>query len=478
MRSPYDKIIRSLWHPAATRRLARALADLAADTLLLQQGAVRPSDSAQRARRIVNAPSSPGSATKLAQRIQRSSLKLAHPRYLAQQVAAPIPLAALVESLVAALNQSLAVWEMAPAATAIDRSLFIRFKRLFGLPRQAEGTLVPGGAFGNLTALFAAREALAPRSRGAAAPALALIAGEQAHYSVKRAAAVLGLRPDAVFRVPLDREFCTDIERVPEAIAAARHAGFRQLVLIGSAGSTATGSFDDLAALRRLASREGAWLHVDAAHGGGMAFSRRLRRRLRGIDSADSIVFDPHKMMFMPLTAGGVLLRDGWRLRAPLAEQAPYLFGAKRAWPDIGQYSIACSQRFDALKIWLVWQVYGSKVWDALVTQTCAVCDAGYRYCRSSRWLEPVHAPHSNIMCFRLRGIARRDADRVHWQIKEEINESGYAYLSSTVLSGRRVLRLVIMNPRTRAADVIDVLRRVERAARAWARPRASRARR
>jgi L-2,4-diaminobutyrate decarboxylase len=235
--------------------------------------------------------------------------------------------------------------------------------------------------------------------------------------------------------------------------------------LIGSAGSTPTGSVDRIDALRTVATREGAWLHVDAAHGAGLAFSQRWRRRLRGIDSADSIAFDPHKMMFMPLAAGGVLVREGSRLAATLAERAPYLFGSKRRWPDIGQVAIACSQRFDALKVWLTWQAYGPRIWDAVVTHTCGVCYEAFRYCTQSTILAPLHEPHSNILCFRIRRPQTKDADRIHWQVKEALNESGYAYISSTVLDGRRVLRLVVMNPRTRTADVEDVLRRVERIA-------------
>ena len=178
------------------------------------------------------------------------------------------------------------------------------------------------------------------------------------------------------------------------------------------------------------------------------------------------MTFDPHKMMFMPLSAAGVLVRNGSLLATPLAERAPYLFATEqRRWPDIGQLTIACSQRFDALKIWLVWQIYGARVWDALISHTCAVCAAAYRYCAESRILEPLHEPHSNILCFRLRRQRDADSDKVHWDVKEKLNESGYGYISSTVLDGRRVLRLVVMNPRTQARDVEDVLKRIERIA-------------
>jgi len=190
-----------------------------------------------------------------------------------------------------------------------------------------------------------------------------------------------------------------------------------------------------------------------------------LRWRLKGIRQADSIVFDPHKMMFMPLSAGGVLVRDGTQLTQPLGEQAPYLFGSRRRWPDLGQVTIACSQRFDALKVWVVWRVYGEQAWDALISHVCDVTQAAYHYCSQSDVLQPIHQPHSNILCFELRRRRGRDSDRHHWAIKEELNESGFGYISSTVLDNRRVLRLVVMNPRTTAADVRAILGRVEQIA-------------
>ena len=463
-----EELIEELWDRTATRKAARQFGEIAVNALLGKGGAVRQPRSGTIASRLLREAARSQSAAQLMRQVQRLSLRLAHPRYLAQQVAAPIPIAALVESVAAAMNQSLAVWEMSPVATAIDRQLMARFKRLFGYPHAAEGTLVPGGAFGNLTALLVAREALKSRGRRIAASRIAVITGAQTHYSISRAAAILGMAGDAVFRVPVDHEYRTDIARVRQAFGTARKAGFRGFVVVGSAGSTPTGSFDEIEALRWEATREGAWFHIDAAHGAALAFSRRLRGRVRGLGSADSLTFDPHNMMFMPLSAAGVLVRNGSLLQRPLAEQAPYLFAAeRRPWPDIGQLTLACSQRFDALKIWLVWQICGARVWDALVTHTCAVCTAAFRYCAKSSILEPLHEPHSNILCFRLREQHGKDSDRIHWNVKEELNESGYGYISSTVLDGRRVLRLVVMNPRTQAGDIEAVFKRIEHIARA-----------
>jgi L-2,4-diaminobutyrate decarboxylase len=458
-----EDVIHKLWQPSAVRRLAQELADVAAKVVTVgSDRPVRRLRAERLAAQIIQRATKRPDLVSLVREISEASLALSHPRYGAQQVAAPIPAAALVESVVAAMNQSLAVWEMSPIATAVDRDLMAGFKKLFGYPRTAEGSLVPGGAFANLTGLLAARDVLAPRASKTGKARIAIIVGAQAHYSIARAAAILGLGRDAVFKVPLDAEFCTNVERTHHSFASAGKAGFRKFILVGSSGSTPTGSFDNLAALAEVARTHRAWFHVDAAHGAGLAFSRRFRWRLKGLSQADSMIFDPHKMMFMPLAAGGVLVRDGSRLLGPLQEQAPYLFGSKRRWPDLGQLTIACSQRFDALKIWLVWRVYGSELWDHLTTHVCEVAHAAFQYCSESEILEPVHQPHSNIFCFRLRRTRDRESDARHWAIKEKLNESGFGYISSTVLDGRRVLRIVVMNPRTTADDIQDILRRIE----------------
>ena len=455
-------MIQELWAPQRIREMARAFSEVAAETLLINDGPVRQPRSAQLGRRLSKKSSKELPET-LVREIQRASLQLSHPRFAAQQVAAPIPAAALVESVVAAMNNSLAVWEMSPIPTAIDREVLGHFSRLFGFPKTAKGSFVPGGAFANLTALLAARDALVPGASRTGRARMAFLCGQQAHYSVARAAGILGVGSDSVFKVPYDREFATDVTRVEETFRRARNAGFRKFVLVASSGSTPTGSFDDLPTLRKVAQKHGAWLHVDAAHGAGHIFNRRLRSRLEGLEHADSVTFDPHKMMFMPLAAGGVLVRNGEHLAAPLRESAPYLFGSKREFPDIGQYTIACSQRFDALKIWLVSRLYGWKVWGSLVTHVCDVAQSAYEYCDASALLQPVHQPQSNIFCFRLRAPNSEQSDGEHLKLKERLNESGFGYISSTVLNEQRVLRLVIMNPRTSRADVHAILAEIER---------------
>ena len=458
-----------VWNPKAVERLAQQLARLAAKELTRSGGPVRARDCVPKIKALLRREVTPEKLASVVSEFVDASLHLCHPRCAAQQVAAPIPVAALVESVVAALNNSLAVWEMSPAGTAIDRDLFNRFKRLFGYPARAEGSVVAGGGYANLTALLAARAKFAPGAWKRGGAGMAILAGAQTHYSVSRAAGILGLGSDAVFTIPMDGLYRTDARQAPAAFRAARRAGFRKFVLVATCGSTPTGSCDDLIAMGRIARREGAWLHVDAAHGGGFALSRRYRQFLDGIERADSIAFDPHKMLFMPLAAGAVLVREGKLLRNAFEQSAPYLFsGATREYPDVGQFTIACSQRIDALKTWLTWKAYSGALWDELTTHACEVAHAAYEHCARSRVLEPLHEPQLNILCFRLRHGPRPAAasDRLHWEIKEAVNAGGRAYISSTVLDGRRVFRSVVMNPRTTSRDIVQVMKEVERAAR------------
>ncbi|MGH9475750.1 MAG: pyridoxal phosphate-dependent decarboxylase family protein [Terriglobales bacterium] len=477
---PRERAIAQAWEPAQLRRLGRAISDLSVAELCRVAGPVRAPDFLRRTRALLRRRGGQVERTLTWMReLCAASLHQSHPAAMAQQICAPVPLAALVEPLISALNQSIAVWEMSPAGTLLDREVMARCRKLMGYPATAEGTLTPGGSFANLTAMQVARAALMPEAwrRGAGAGRIAVLAGGQTHYSVARAAGVLGLGSDCVFPLPLEpATYRTDAAALDVVARRAYGAGYRRFLVVASSGSTATGSFDDLRAfaeaVRRLRRRAGVrvWLHVDAAHGGGMAFAARGRKLLQGIAAADSITFDPHKMMFMPLACGAVLVRHGARLREAFEQNAPYLFTpVKRTVADVGPLTLACSQRFEALKIWLVWQAYGPRLFAAMTEATCAAAAAAYAECARSRWLEPLHRPEANIFCFRLRHPPRSGvrADARHWALKEALNASGGGYLSSAVLDGRRCFRLVVMNPRTRGAHVTGVLRRLERLAQA-----------
>lgn len=394
-------------------------------------------------------------------RVVGDSIHLAHPMYMGHQVAPPLPHAALADALASLMNNSVAVWEMSPTGTVVEQQVIRWMIDLLGYPATADGTLVSGGSAANLTGLLAARERAFPGSwtagvaRSEASRAVVLV-GAHAHYSIERAVGVMGLGSEALVSVA-DRAGQMDVRALEDTIRAVRADGRIPMAIVATAGSTATGRFDDLAAIADAATRADVWLHVDGAHGASALASERLKPRLRGIERADSVAWDPHKMMFMPISAGSVFVRDRRHLDAALRQSAPYLFhprpGEERS-HDIGQRTLQCSKRFDALKLWLCLRLYGLRHFAELQERAVSNAEALYGKLARAADFEPLHEPESNILCFRhvperLAGLGEAAVDEFQQELRERYNASGRGWITATRLEGRRVLRVTLMNPST-----------------------------
>jgi L-2,4-diaminobutyrate decarboxylase len=208
------------------------------------------------------------------------------------------------------------------------------------------------------------------------------------------------------------------------------------------------------------------WLHVDGAHGASALLSPAHRARVSGIHRARSIAWDPHKMMLMPLAASVVLLRDETELQAAFAQHAPYLFHGRtgdRPW-DQGLRSFQCSRRLDAFKVWVALQRYGVQGLGALYDHLCTTAQRLHEAIGARPGFEPLHVPEANIVCFRCVGDRSMRGDRldaVNLALRDALNRDGEGWITTTVLGGRRVLRVTVMNPRTTAADLDRVLERL-----------------
>jgi L-2,4-diaminobutyrate decarboxylase len=395
-------------------------------------------------------------------RIVGESIHLAHPMYMGHQVAPPLPHAVLADALASLINQSTAVWEMSPTGTPVEQRVIGWMRQLIGFPEDSDGTFVSGGSAANITGLLAAREATFPGAwvQGVAntkgLDRAAVFVAEHAHYSIERALGVMGLGASAAVKVA-ERDFRLDPKALAAAITTARANGRVPLAIVATAGSTATGLIDDLDAIADIARKEKIWLHVDGAHGASFLASADLRGRLNGIERADSVSWDPHKMMFMPISAGAVLVRDRRHLDAAFQQSAPYLFhtrpGETRS-HDIGQRTLQCSKRFDALKVWICIRHYGLDHIARLQEQTIANARALHERLDAAADFEPTHAPDSNILCFRHLPAAwqkrpAKELDALQGRLRDAYNESGRGWITTTVLGARRVLRVTLMNPAT-----------------------------
>jgi glutamate/tyrosine decarboxylase-like PLP-dependent enzyme len=286
---------------------------------------------------------------------------------------------------------------------------------------------------------------------------------EERHVSIDKAADGVGLGRSGLRALPTDDRFRLRLEALEDAIAADRRKGVRPLCVVGLAGTTNTGAVDDLRALRRIADREGAWLHVDAAYGGGMLLSRRHPGLLDGLELADSITVDPHKWFYAPLDVGAVLVRDAARLTASFGMQPAYLTDSLDATGERYNYyvhGLEQSRRLRALKVWMSFKRYGAAQIGEWIDRNVEQARHLYARCTAGGELEPACEPCMSAVCIRYRGAELDEpaSGRLHAAVVRRIEESGRFWISTTVLKGRTYFRINPVNLRTRLEHMDELL--------------------
>jgi len=405
----------------------------------------------------------------LVQTVLERSHHLQHPRYVGHQCSAPLPLAALLGAVADLLNNGTAIYEMGPVSVAMEQSLVQWLSGRIGFdPRLAGGIFTHGGSAGNLTALLAARQASAPYDvweEGYRAPLdLCIMVSDQAHYSVRRSAQVMGLGSRNVTVIPTDESYRMRLDLLEAALDGAAAAGRKVLAVVGSAGSTATGAIDDLDAIAGLCAARGLWFHVDGAHSGALAVSDRLRPALKGIERAHSVVVDAHKMLMMPSLATAVLFRDSDHSYETFSQQASYLFdrSARQEWYNIGHRTLECTKRFLSLNLYVALKVLGTDFFAGFVERMQDLAAGFARTLEARPGWELAVRPEGNIVCFRYAPEGVEDLNALQSAVRDHIVHSGAFHLVKTVLRGKTYLRTTLINPLTTAADLDQLLALVE----------------
>ncbi|MFS8068775.1 MAG: pyridoxal phosphate-dependent decarboxylase family protein [Byssovorax sp.] len=414
-------------------------------------------------------PRAPG---ELFARVIAEANHLHHPRYIGHQVTAPLPVAALADLVAALLNNGMAVYEMGPSATAIERTVVRFLADRVGFGPGADGVLTSGGSIGNLTALLAARQAKAGYDAwtegSAGGPPLAVLGSAQAHYCVARAAQIMGWGKAGFVPVPVDDRFRLRPEALDAAFTRAVDAGRRPIIVAASACSTATGSFDPLPEIAAFCEERGLWLHVDGAHGAAAALSAKTRHLVAGIERADSVVWDAHKMMLVPGLVTAVLFRDGARSYEAFAQEASYLFEGRDPedeWFNVGTRTLECTKRMLGLKLYTALAIHGTQLFGDYVADTF---DRARRFAeRLAREpdFELLIPPQCNIVCFRHRPEGATDLDELQSTLRRRLIEDGSFYLVQTRLPAGVFLRITIINPATSDADLDALIYRLREAA-------------
>ena len=364
----------------------------------------------------------------------------------------------LAEMLAAGLNANLGGRDHVPIE--VERQVVQWMREMFAFPKTASGIFVTGTSMANLMAVLVARTAaLGKLARqqgiGNDGGLLTAYTSKAAHGCISKAMDIAGFGSDALRCIGVDQSHRIELASLRAQIARDREVGFKPFLVVGSAGTVDIGAIDELGELAALCAEENIWFHVDGAFGALGILSPALAPLLSGIERADSIALDFHKWGQVPYDAGFLLVRDGERHRDAFAAPAAYLRRETRGlaggspWPcDLGP---DLSRGFRALKTWFTLKTYGTEKLGAIITRSCAL--AGYLEARilAEPRLELLAPVNLNIVCFRYRC---EDADKVNGEIVVDIQESGIAAPSTTVLDGRLAIRAAIVNHRTDVSDI------------------------
>lgn len=453
----------------------RAFVECALEHVIAELGSVRErpaSDlegAAGLARTLVeplpqNGEPYPGLLARLFQEWIPKSIHTASPGALSYVQGGGIVHAAVADFIALAVNRYVGYWAASPALAELEATVIRWFAELLGLPAQsAGGVLTSGGSMANLMAIVAARtERLGEDFRRAR-----IYASDQVHHSIEKAARIAGLPRDVMCVVPSDERQRVQLAPLTAAIEADRRAGREPLMLVGTGGSTNTGAVDDLAGLAKIAAAQRLWFHVDAAYGGFFALTEHGRRRLHGIEHADSVVLDPHKSLFLPYGTGAILVRDVETLRRSHQLHSEYIEGVSsegRQTPSFADLSPELSRDFRGLRVWLPLKMLGSRTFAAALDEKLELAAWAAAQLQTMREVELIDSPQLSTVAFRIAGDDAAVADARGRAVLDHVNRRARVHLSATVVRDRFVLRMCILSFRTHRRDVETCLEDLQRA--------------
>jgi aromatic-L-amino-acid decarboxylase len=375
------------------------------------------------------------------------SFNAAGPGYLAYVPGGGIYHAAVADYIADAVNRYVGVFAAAPALAQLEANVVRWFCEIVGYGKGSGGVLTTGGSLATLIALVAARREMLGDDFARAT----LYCGDQIHYAFQKSASLAGF--STIREIASDGQFRVRLDALEEAIARDRAAGLRPFLLAGSAGTTATGAVDDLAALARIARENAMWFHVDGAYGAFFALTERGRARLRGMEEADSVVLDPHKTLFLPFGTGALVVRDAAKLRRAHSMHADYLpaFQQEDELVDFCELSPELSRDFRGLRVWLPLKMFGIAPFREQLDEKLDLAAYAAEELRKIDGIEIVAEPQLSILAFRVAGDDARNRD-----VLRRINARKRVMLTPAVVGGQFVIRICIVSHRTHR-DRVDM---------------------
>ncbi len=375
------------------------------------------------------------------------SIRLHHPNYMGHQVSAPNLQVALLGLTSDLMNNGMGIYEMGAAAVAMEQYVINTFSNHIGYDTtHSNGFLTSGGTLANLTALLAARASCQDLYPNIDNEHIHIIVSEQAHFCIERAWLTMGLPARNIHKVDVNSAFQINPQGVESTYRSIIDNQGVVLAVVGCACSTATGSYDDIGWLSSFCQRNKLWLHVDGAHGGAVVFSKKLKKELlQGIEMANSVVIDAHKMMQTPALATAVLFKNYLDSYSSFSQKASYLFDQSEIDPyNLAKRTYETTKYMMSIKVFFLMKSVGIKHLALFIERQYALTSWLYHTLVIDSDFDCAHQPQSNILCFRY--IKSDDINTINRIIREELLQEGKFYIVSTILNGRYYLRVTLMN--------------------------------
>ncbi|MGD8164948.1 pyridoxal phosphate-dependent decarboxylase family protein [Pantoea sp. FN0307] len=396
----------------------------------------------------------------------KDSLSVHHPQCVAHLHCPSLVISQAAEVLINATNQSMDSWDQSPSATIIEMKLIEWLRDQVGYPAGDAGVFTSGGTQSNLMGLMLARDAFFARQGHSVQldgltgdlSKIKVLCSENAHFSVQKNMALMGLGYRSVTLVKTDEFSRMDLNDLAEKLAQAKASGEQVMAIVATAGTTDAGAIDPLTEIAALATEQQIWVHVDAAWGGALLLSEKYRHFLNGLELADSVTLDFHKQFFQTISCGAFLLKDAHHYQL-MRYQAAYLnsdFDEEHGVPNLVSKSLQTTRRFDALKLWMGLEALGKKQYAEIIDNGVTLAQQVAQYVAEQPQLELVMQPQLASVLFRFRAEKGNTADvaLLNQRIGDALLASGSANVGVTEADGVTCLKMTLLNPTVCLEDV------------------------
>lgn len=393
-----------------------------------------------------------------------------HPAFFAYFPANASPPSLLGEMLTSALGAQCMSWLTSPAATELEQRVMEWLRTALQLPQGFAGVIQDTASTATLCALLSARERASGwqiNQAGFSGQRYRIYASSEAHSSIEKAVRIAGFGSDNLVRIPVDRDFALMPAALEAAIDADRAAGLTPLCVVAAWGTTGSTALDPLAAIGAICQREQLWLHVDAAYAGSALILPEFRRLAAGIETADSLVFNPHKWLLTHFDCSAYFVRDAEALERTFGLTPEYLkTDSDRLVHNYRDWGVQLGRRFRALKLWFVLRSYGLSGLQAFLRDQIAWTQELAGEIAAHPDFELLAPVPLNLICFRWRPQRpAADLDALNARLLQQLNASGRLFMTHTRLAGHYTLRLVAGQRQTRREDLLAAWQLIQQTA-------------